>query len=278
MTTISRNEEMSTYQNVDIGGLEAKSWEILNENTALEVKTQSGKALQTSDEPQQCAQHNNGQSKSAGHQEVGSNTISPNNPHKNESETDKQYENGDENGKEPDPDEEVTTNCDESHNAETRQPDRLDKPQGNSNQQLINCKGCDKRCHKEGELEKHVQVHDGQQLVSCHFCNKIIDQSSNMEKHNRRLHTRNLPHECKNCEVELVNNTTIMNHSTDMHGAENPKECGNCDNICSNRTISEKHVSTHSSVKNYKCTDCAQTVTRMKHMLTPKSYEHEANP
>ena len=63
---------MSTYQNVDIGGLEAKRWEIQNENTALEVKTQSGKALQTSDEPQQCAQHNNGQSKSAGHQEVGS--------------------------------------------------------------------------------------------------------------------------------------------------------------------------------------------------------------
>ena len=37
-------------------------------------------------------------------------------------------------------------------------------------------------------------------------------------------------------------------------------------------------MSTHSSVKKYECTNCAQTVTRMKHMLTPKSYEHEANP
>ena len=82
-------------------------------------------------------------------------------------------------------------------------------------------------CHKGGELEKHVQVHDGKQLVSFDFCNKIIDQSSNMEKHEKRMHTQDLPHKCKNCEVKLVNNTTIMNHSTDMHWAEYPKECGN---------------------------------------------------
>ena len=123
-----------------------------------------------------------------------------------------------------------------------------------------------------------MQVHDGKKLVSCHFCNKIIDQSSNMEKHERRLHTQDLPHKCKNCEVELVNNTTIMNHSTDMHGAENPKECENCDKICCKRNTLEKHVSTHSSVKKYECTVCAQTFTRMEHMLNPKSYEHEANP
>ena len=99
-----------------------------------------------------------------------------------------------------------------------------------------------------------------------------------MEKHERRLQTQDLPHKCKNCEVELVNNTTIMNHSTDMHGAENPKECKNCDKICCKRDILEKHVSTHSSVKKYECTVCAQTFTRMEHMLNPKSYEHEANP
>ena len=190
---------MSTYQNVDIGGLEAKGWKILNEKTALELKTQSGQALQTSDEPQQCAQQNNWQIKPAGNQEVGTNTIPPNIPHKNESGKDKQYEDGNE----PDPDEEVTTNCDESHNVETQQPDGLDKPQVNSHQQLFNCKVCGKRCHKKGELEKHVQVHDGKQLVSCHFCNKITYQSSNMEKHERRLHTQDLPHKCKNCEVKL---------------------------------------------------------------------------
>ena len=37
-------------------------------------------------------------------------------------------------------------------------------------------------------------------------------------------------------------------------------------------------MSTHSSVKKYECTVCAQTFTRMEHMLNPKSYEHEANP
>ena len=54
MTTISQNEEISTYQNIDIEGLEAKSWEILNENTALELKTQSGKALHSSVNKDEC--------------------------------------------------------------------------------------------------------------------------------------------------------------------------------------------------------------------------------
>ena len=101
MTPISRNEEMSTYQNVDIEGLEAKSWNILN-----------GDRIHLS------SPIYNFPSTSAGHQKVGSNTMSPNNPHNNESETDKQYENEDENAKEPGPDKEVTTNCDESHKAD----------------------------------------------------------------------------------------------------------------------------------------------------------------
>ena len=92
------------------------------------------------------------------------------------------------------------------------------------------------------------------------------------------MHPQDLPQKCRNCGEKLVNNTTIMNHSTDMHGQENPKECGNCANICSNTTISERHVSTHRSVNKYECTDCAQIVTRMKNMLTPKSYKHEAIP
>ena len=83
VTKISRIEEMSTYQNVDIGGAEAKCWKILNEKTALELKTQSGQALQASDELQQCAQQNSWQIKPAGNQKVGTNTISPNIPPKN---------------------------------------------------------------------------------------------------------------------------------------------------------------------------------------------------
>ena len=78
-------------------------------------------------------------------------------------------------------------------------------------------------CHKGGELEIHMRVHDGQQFVSCHFCNKMITQSSNIGKHERRMYTQDLPHKCKNCEVKLVNATTLINHNTDKHGAENPK-------------------------------------------------------
>ena len=108
----------------------------------MELKTQSGQALQASDELQQCAQQNSWQIKPAGNQEVCTNTISPNIPHKNESGKDKQYEHGDKDGNEPEPDpeEEVTTNSDESDDVETQQPDGLENPQVNSHQQLFNCK------------------------------------------------------------------------------------------------------------------------------------------
>ena len=71
---------------------------------------------------------------------------------------------------------------------------------------------------------RHMQGQDGQQPVSCQICNKMLTQSPSIGEHERRMHTKNLPHKCKNCEAKLVKATTLINHKMDKHGAEKSKE------------------------------------------------------
>ena len=96
-------------------------------------------------------------------------------------------------------DEKVKRNNEESDDVENQQPDGLEKPQVDSHQQLFNCKDCDKMCHKENKLKRHVSTHS-----SAEKC------------------------KCTTCAQPFSSKKYIINHKVDEHGAENQKQCEVC--------------------------------------------------
>lgn len=126
------------------------------------------------------------------------------------------------------------------------------------------CKICGMRFSKNGNLERHMQMHYGVRSYACKICNKKFTQKWNMIRH-MKLHTGEKPFCCEVCHEKFSQKQNLITHIR-VHTGEKPFTCKICTKKFSRQSDLAIHHRTHTGEKRYSCKNCEKRFTRKSHL------------
>ncbi|CAH0694293.1 unnamed protein product [Spodoptera exigua] len=90
------------------------------------------------------------------------------------------------------------------------------------------CPECGQRFTQSTQLNVHRRAHTGARPYPCRICKRFFSHSNALMLHIRR-HTGEKPFPCPMCPMSFSQLPHMKTHMRKIHGKENPYKCSNCD-------------------------------------------------
>ncbi|XP_022830147.1 zinc finger protein 572-like isoform X1 [Spodoptera litura] len=92
------------------------------------------------------------------------------------------------------------------------------------------CPECGQRFTQSTQLNVHRRAHTGARPYPCRICKRFFSHSNALMLHIRR-HTGEKPFPCPMCPMSFSQLPHMKTHMRKIHGKENPYKCSNCDSF-----------------------------------------------
>lgn len=92
------------------------------------------------------------------------------------------------------------------------------------------CPECGQRFTQSTQLNVHRRAHTGARPYPCRICKRFFSHSNALMLHIRR-HTGEKPFPCAMCPMSFSQLPHMKTHMRKIHGKENPYKCSNCDSF-----------------------------------------------
>ena len=130
------------------------------------------------------------------------------------------------------------------------------------NKRQFICDECNKQFNRKSILLQHKHnVHSTDRTFVCNQinCNKIFRSKAFLTQH-KQSHSSGNTFGCDKCDKRFKNNIYLGNHKRNVHTNYRPFVCpqSDCNQRFKQRSHLNRHKSTHSSDKPFKCQECNQ--------------------
>ncbi len=120
------------------------------------------------------------------------------------------------------------------------------------------CKICGKTLTCQGNLNKHLIIHDASKKFQCSMCQLKFNQQRDLKNHVMKIHTGERPHICKLCGKGFVHKHYLSEHLS-YHTGERKYQCPQCGKRFQSSSTLAKHSERHKGTRNHKCTQCSKS-------------------
>ncbi|XP_037948914.1 zinc finger protein 566 [Teleopsis dalmanni] len=124
------------------------------------------------------------------------------------------------------------------------------------------CQICNKFFCNNGNLERHMKVHNDVRPHVCVTCNKAFAQAVNLQRH-YSVHSGERPYKCSFCAKCFTQQSNMQRHQL-THTGEKPFRCKRCGRYFSQRVNLRKHILCHLNAKPYKCKLCDKNFMQLQ--------------
>ena len=100
----------------------------------------------------------------------------------------------------------------------------------------------------------HKRIHSKERPFECKQCEKKFTQSHNLSIH-KRIHTGVKPFKCDQCDYKCTRSDSLTVHKR-IHTGERPFECNQCEMKLTTSSNSTDHKRTHTGEKPFHCDRC----------------------
>ena len=125
----------------------------------------------------------------------------------------------------------------ESHDADEREVEVEERREGQSEQNLFQCRYCDKVYRKRCSLISHEQSHNP--MHRCYHCQKCFSRKWLLIGH-MRVHTNERPYECKECKRKFADPSNFRAH-LQTHLERKRHACDTCSRTFSRKSQLRNH-------------------------------------
>jgi len=126
------------------------------------------------------------------------------------------------------------------------------------------CKLCHKFFCNNGNLERHMKVHNDVRPFECKICHKSFAQAVNLQRH-FSVHTGERPYQCQFCTKAFTQQSNLQRHQL-THTGEKPFRCKRCGRYFSQRSNLKKHIMGHLETKPYQCSACSKSFIQLSNL------------
>lgn len=120
------------------------------------------------------------------------------------------------------------------------------------------CTMCSRKYANYDSLRVHMKRHlvaDQAKQFQCTACRKSFHFQYQQQLHYRRIHERERPYECTECNERFFNQQALRTHGATHRGIRE-FACGECNGKFFTAGALKKHQITHSDARPYKCDQC----------------------
>ena len=155
------------------------------------------------------------------------------------------------------------TICDKSYVTKFRLKIHTDTVHLNMYKVRCEVEGCNFASTGPKQMEIHMDTHrdasERQLSCICQECGVVYSGKSNLDWHVRRVHRKELHHECPECPGrKFFNKHQLQKHHEDVHGEKN-FVCSQCSRAFGREVALKRHIEiTHMQIKKFRCTICNQ--------------------
>ena len=109
-------------------------------------------------------------------------------------------------------------------------------------------------------LKSDVRIHTGDVPFECKICNRRFKSNLDLNKH-ERVHTGEMPFECKTCKKRFNRSNSLKKHER-IHTGEVPYECKTCKKRFKQSSTWKRHEMIHSGAVPHECKTCNKRFKR----------------
>lgn len=120
------------------------------------------------------------------------------------------------------------------------------------------CPICQKVLSCQGNLTKHMIIHDPKKKFECPDCDAKFNQKRDLKTHQMQKHTGERPYKCKDCGKGFVHKHYLTEHMS-YHTGERKYQCPQCGKRFQSASTLTKHSERHKGQRNHKCTQCSKS-------------------
>lgn len=138
------------------------------------------------------------------------------------------------------------------YNAHTCQP----HPIRDHNPKILRqCDQCGKS-YPQGYIKVHMMTHSNDRRYSCKYCPKKFKVANGLNSHVLWNHKRTRNHKCEVCDATFISASARSSHIRKNHLKEKKYGCENCAKRFFSKSELQRHMLTHTGVKNFHCHLC----------------------
>lgn len=120
---------------------------------------------------------------------------------------------------------------------------------------LQQCDQCGKS-YPRGYIKIHLLTHSDNRKYSCKYCPKKFKVPCSLNSHVLWNHKRTRDYKCEVCEATFISASARSTHIRKHHLKEKKHVCEQCGKRFFGRHDLQRHMLTHTGVKNYHCELC----------------------
>lgn len=131
------------------------------------------------------------------------------------------------------------------------------KPDKSTKEGLKQCDQCGKS-YKPGYIRIHMLTHNDERTYSCKQCPKKFKVLGGLHSHIQWAHKRVKNHKCEFCNTLFISSSARCAHIRKIHLREKKHVC-KCGKGFFSKSELERHMLTHTGVKNFHCHLCEKS-------------------
>lgn len=120
---------------------------------------------------------------------------------------------------------------------------------------LKQCDQCGKS-YPKGYFKIHLLIHGEKRAYSCDYCPKKFKVRCSLNSHVLWKHQRTRNHKCNICNATFISASSKSTHVRKHHLKEKKHSCDSCGKCFFSKSEIERHMLTHTGVKNFHCHMC----------------------
>ncbi|KAG9472418.1 hypothetical protein GDO78_019716 [Eleutherodactylus coqui] len=157
-----------------------------------------------------------------------------------------------------------------NHYAEEHESTSL--PDGEADQDLLNCPFCSFSCRHQLVYDHHVKGHGATHIYKCSDCEYSTRNKQKITWHSR-IHTGEKPYKCHLCTYACADPSRLKYHMR-IHKDEKNYLCPECGYKCKWVNQLKYHMTKHTGLKPYQCEECDYCTNRADALRVHRETRH----